>query len=149
LTMPWLRASRPAGVFPFRFRRQPIFPVVREHSGLAVEFAEPLTVLIRRFPAHRINRCIPVLLMDRWIRACDRCKLILRDRRFPQIEVAGESDFALLFPSPMAALGLRLPMVKVPAGALIITTPTELRISEAGDFDMTIRTGSTGRPLSC
>jgi len=47
--------------------------------------------------------------MDRWIRACDRFKLILRDRRFPQIEVAAESDFALLFLNPMAVLGLRAP----------------------------------------
>jgi hypothetical protein len=30
-------------------------------------------------------------------------------------------------------------MVKEPAGALIITTPTELLNSEMGDFDMTIR----------
>ena len=47
--------------------------------------------------------------MVRRIRAYDRCKLILRDRRFPQIEVAGESDFALLFPNLMAVLGLRAP----------------------------------------
>ena len=106
--MPWLRASRPAGVFPFRFRRQPIFPVVREHSGFAVEFGELLTVLIRLVPGHRINRCIPNLLMVRRIRACDRFILILRDRRFPQIEVVRESDFALLFPSPMAVLGLQV-----------------------------------------
>src|SRR5207249_534095 len=71
LTMPWLRASRAAGVFPLRFRRQPMFPVVREHSGFAVEFAELLTVLLRLFPVHRINRCIPNLLMGRRIRACD------------------------------------------------------------------------------
>jgi hypothetical protein len=29
-------------------------------------------------------------------------------------------------------------MVKEPAGALIITTPTELLNSEVGDFDMTL-----------
>ena len=109
LTMPWLRASRPAGVFPFRFRRQPIFPVVREHSGFAVEFGEPLTVLLRLVPAHRINRCIPDLLMVSRIHACDRFILTLRDRRFPQIEVVHESDSALLFPNPMAVLGLRAP----------------------------------------
>src|SRR5688500_11601903 len=107
LAMPWRRASRPAGVFPLRFRRQPIFPVVSEHSGLAVALGELQTVLLRLVPVHRINRRILTLLMDRRIRACDRFELILRDRRFPQIEVAGESDFALLFPSPTAVLGLR------------------------------------------
>jgi hypothetical protein len=30
-------------------------------------------------------------------------------------------------------------MVKEPAGALIITTPTELLISEVGDFDIEIQ----------
>ena len=45
----------------------------------------------------------------RRIRAGDRCKLILGDRRFPQIEVVHESDFALLFQNPMTVLGIRAP----------------------------------------
>src|SRR5262245_49177955 len=65
LAMSWLGASRPAGVFPLRFRRQPILPVVREHSGFAVESGELQTVLLRLVPAHRINRRIPDLLMAR------------------------------------------------------------------------------------
>src|SRR4030095_16916973 len=40
LAMPWRRASRPAGVFPLAFCRQPIFPVVSEHSGFAVALGE-------------------------------------------------------------------------------------------------------------
>ena len=67
------------------------------------------TVLLRLVPGHRINRCIPNLLMVRRIRTCDRFILILGDRRFPQIEVVHESDFALLFPNLMAVLGLRAP----------------------------------------
>ena len=74
---------------------------------MAVKFGEPLTVFIRHVPLHRINRCIPNFLMDRWIRAHERFKLILRDRRFSQIEVAGESDSALLFPGAMTVLELR------------------------------------------
>jgi hypothetical protein len=109
LAMPRRRASRPAGVFPLGVRRQAIFPVVSEHSGFAVELGELQTVLTGLVPGHRIHRCIANLLMDRRICACDRCILSLRDRRFPQIEVAGERDFALLFPSPMALLGLRAP----------------------------------------
>src|SRR5262249_51344500 len=71
-TMPRLRDSRPAGVFPFRFRRQPVFPTVREHSGFTVEFGELLTVFISLVPAHRIDRCSLNFLMVRRIRACDR-----------------------------------------------------------------------------
>ena len=70
LAMSWLGASRPAGVFPFRFRRQSIFPVVRQHPGFAVEFRELLTVLIRLLPAHRINRRIRNLFMNCRICAC-------------------------------------------------------------------------------
>src|SRR5262249_45607564 len=75
-TMPWLGASRPGGVFPLRFRRQPILPVVREHPGFAVEPGELLTVLLRLVPGHQINRCIPNRLMARRIRACDRFILL-------------------------------------------------------------------------
>src|SRR6187455_2369587 len=102
-------STRPAGVFPFRFRRQPILPVVRQHSSFAVEFGELLTVLSRLLRAHRINRCVPHLLMVRRICASDRFILLLRDRRFPQMEIVHESYFALLFATLTTVLGLRAP----------------------------------------
>jgi hypothetical protein len=43
------------------------------------------------------------------IRARHRYILTLRHRRFPQIKVVHECDLALLFPNPMAILGLRAP----------------------------------------
>src|SRR5262249_5214436 len=55
-TMTWRGAPRPASVFPLGFRRQPILPVAREQTRLAVEGVEFAAVLIRRLPAHRIHR---------------------------------------------------------------------------------------------
>ena len=103
LIMPWRRASRPAGVFPLRFRRQPIFPVVSEHSGFAVALGELQTVLLRLVPVHESP--VPPDAHGRRIRACDRSYLACVPR-FPHIEVAVESDFALLFNPGRPRLGL-------------------------------------------
>ena len=46
-TIAGLRATRPTAIEPFRFCRQPIFPLFGEHSNFAVECDELRAVLIR------------------------------------------------------------------------------------------------------
>src|SRR5262245_13810109 len=52
-------SSRSARVFPFRFGRQPILPILVQNAGIAIDLGELGAELGGPLPPNRIDGCVP------------------------------------------------------------------------------------------